>query len=296
MADLPSGFWAGWIVVITVVSLAALCWLVYSIYFSANGEEEPEMVWDENLREGHNPAPMWWFWLILGLLIFSLVYLALYPGLGSFQGVLKYSQGGRLNQSYTTYNDEFKTLRRLVSEASLETLVQDPKIMASARRVFDQNCAACHGSNAAGQATHFPDLTDEVWQWGNTPEQIDQSIRLGRQPVMPGWPDVVGDEGVQQMTDYVLALSRGETVADDDPGKKSYGLYCVACHGPDGKGNIALGATDLTAGRWLYGGSREQLAHSIGVGRAGIMPPFGGHLDDTQIKMLVAWLSDRESD
>lgn len=291
MADLPSGFWAGWIAVITIVSLAGLCWLIFSVYFSANGDEDTHPVWDENLREGNNPAPMWWFWLILGLLVFSLVYLILYPGIGSFQGVLKYSQGGRLNQSYAAYNDEFKTLRQLVTEGSIETLVQDDRIMASARRIFDQNCAACHGADATGQATHFPDLTDSTWQWGNTPEQLEQSIRVGRQPIMPGWKDVIGDDGVQQISDYVIAISRGETIANDDPGKKSYAMYCIACHGAEGKGNVALGASDLTSGEWLYGGDPENLAHSIGIGRSGIMPGFQDRLDDAQIKMLVAWLS-----
>jgi cytochrome c oxidase cbb3-type subunit 3 len=292
MADLPSGFWAGWIAVITIVSLAGLCWLVYSVYFSVNGEDEPHPVWDENLREGNNPAPMWWFWLILGLLVFSFIYLALYPGLGNFQGALKYSQDGRLNQSYSAYNEEFKTLRQLVTEASIETLAQDARIMASARRIFDHNCAACHGADAGGRATHFPDLTDDIWQWGDSPAQLEQSIRLGRQPVMPGWQDVVGHEGVRQITDYVMAISRGETVAADNPGKKSYNMYCTACHGADGQGNIALGASDLTSGKWLYGGSAEDVAYSIGVGRSGIMPGFADRLDDAQIKMLIAWLSD----
>jgi len=292
MADLPGGFWAGWIAVITIVSLIGLCWLIFSVYFSANGEEDtPQPVWDENLREGDNPAPMWWFWLILGLLVFSLIYLMLYPGIGSYQGALKWSQGGRLNQSYTTYDDEFRTLRQLVTEASIETLAKDAKIMASARRVYDQNCAACHGADAKGQATHFPDLTDSNWQWGNTPAQLEQSIRLGRQPVMPGWQDVVGAEGVQQITDYLIAYSRGEAISDDDPGKKSFGLYCVACHGAAGKGNVALGASDLTTGTWLYGGTKQDIAHSIGIGRSGVMPAFQDRLDDAQIRMLVAWLS-----
>jgi len=292
MADLPTGFWAGWIAVITIVSLIGLCWLIFSVYFSANGDDEtPEMVWDENLREGNSPAPMWWFWLILSLLVVSLIYLILYPGIGSYQGALKWSQGGRLNQSYTAYKDEFSSLRQLVTEASIETLAKDAKIMASARRIFDQNCAACHGANGTGQATHFPDLTDNVWQWGKTPEQIEQSIRLGRQPVMPGWKDVAGDDGVQQLARYIIANSRGETIATNDPGKKLYGMYCIACHGADGKGNLALGASDLTAGEWLYGGDEENITHSIGIGRNGIMPAFQDRLDDTQIRMLVAWLT-----
>jgi cytochrome c oxidase cbb3-type subunit 3 len=99
MADMPSDFWAGWIAVITIVSLLGLAWLVFSIYFAP--ETEPEdaegPVWDSNLREGSNPAPMWWFWLILAMMVFSVIYLMLYPGLGSYQGALKWSQGGDRN-------------------------------------------------------------------------------------------------------------------------------------------------------------------------------------------------------
>jgi cytochrome c oxidase cbb3-type subunit 3 len=292
MADLPSGFWAGWIAVITIVSLMGLCWLIFSVYFSATGEEEsPQPVWDENLREGNNPAPMWWFWLILGLLVFSLIYLILYPGIGSYQGALKWSQGGRLNQSYAKYEDEFSSLRQLVTEASIETLARDTKIMASARRIFDQNCAACHGAEGKGQASLFPNLIDDAWQWGSSPAQIEQSIRLGRQAAMPGWLAVAGDQGVQQLAQYVLAASRGEAIPEADPGKTLYSQFCVGCHGTEGKGNAALGASDLTSGTWLYGSAEQDVAHSIGVGRNGIMPAFQERLDDTQIRMLVAWLS-----
>ena len=295
MADLPTGFWAGWIAVITIVSLIGLCWLIFSIYFSANGHDDgPQPVWDENLREGNMPAPMWWFWLILSMLIFSFIYLMLYPGLGSYQGILKWSQGGRLNQSYVTYDNEFNSLRETLTGESIETLSQDVRVMASARRVFDQNCAACHGAEGRGQASHFPNLTDDYWQWGGEPAQIEQSIRLGRQAVMPGWQAVAGDDGVKQLTRYVLAISRDETVPDDDAGKKLYQQFCTACHGVEGKGSVALGATDLTYGEWLYGGEEKDIAISIGSGHIGIMPAFQDRLDDVQIRMLVAWLS-RES-
>ena len=116
MADLPTGFWAGWIAVITIVSLIGLGWMVFSIYFSPEeGHEEAEgPVWDSNLREGSNPAPMWWFWLILAMMVVSVLYLMLYPGLGSFQGALKWSQGGRLDESIAQYEAEFGGIRKQV--------------------------------------------------------------------------------------------------------------------------------------------------------------------------------------
>jgi cytochrome c oxidase cbb3-type subunit 3 len=283
MADLPSDFWAGWIAVVTIVSLLGLAWLVFSIYFSrdAHEEEAEGPVWDSNLREGSSPAPMWWFWLILGMMVFSVIYLMLYPGLGSYQGALKWSQGGRLNESLAQYEVEFGGMRRLVAQAQVETLHADPAIMASAQRVFDRNCAVCHGYDAAGQAAYFPDLTDGEWQWGGSEAQIEQSIRQGRTAVMVGWQQVLGENGVAQVVDYLGVL--GTAAADGHPGQTQYNQFCVVCHAVDGSGNAPLGAPSLVDDVWLYGNSNEALAHSIAFGRDGVMPAFGERLDDTQV-------------
>lgn len=295
MADMPSDFWSGWIVIITLTSLVGLAWAVFSVYFSANGDDVESVVWDETLREGSNPAPMWWFWLILALMVVSVVYLMLYPGLGSFSGALRWSQGGRLEQSVGLYTDDFSTIRAGVVATPLEALRDDPMVMASARRVFAQNCAACHGLEAGGQADLFPDLTDDDWQWGGDVAQLEQSIRAGRQAVMPPLLAVLGEEGVVQTAQYVRALASGQAVAEADPGRTLFTTYCFACHGADGTGNVLLGAPNLTDDVWLYGDSEEVLIEGIRNGRNGAMPAFQERLDDAQIRMLVAWLT-RESD
>jgi len=290
MSDMPSDFWAGWISVITIVSFVGLAWLVFSIYFAADNEiEEAEgPVWDENLREGNNPAPMWWFWMILALMVFSVIYLMLYPGLGSYAGALKWSQGGRLNDSFEAYQHEFGGVRNLIAEGQLETLRADDALVASAQRVFDRNCAVCHGYDAAGQANSFPNLNDEDWQWGGTPAQIEQSIRNGRTAVMIGWAGILGDDGVVEMKDYVKNMGGN---AAEHPADAKYKMFCVACHGIDGTGNAALGAPNLADDIWLYGGSEAALQKSIAIGRSGEMPAFGERLDDTQIRLLVMLLS-----
>ena len=292
MADLPTGFWAGWIAVITIVSMLGLGWLVFSIYFSREAEhgEAEGPVWDSTLREGSHPAPMWWFWLILATMVFSVIYLMLYPGLGSYKGALKWSQGGRLNESLVQYEAEFGGIRALIAEAQIETLQADPAIMASAQRVFDRNCAVCHGYDAAGQASYFPDLTDSEWQWGGSHKQIEQSIRSGRRAVMVGWEQVLGASGVTQVADYIAVLGTGVGVVAGYPGQAQYNQFCVACHGADGSGNAVLGAPSLVDDVWLYGNSRDALVHSIATGRSGEMPAFAERLDDTQVKMLIALL------
>jgi cytochrome c oxidase cbb3-type subunit 3 len=288
MADMPTDFWSGWIVALTVISLTVLAWLVYSVYFTKNGDEASP-VWDGNLSEGSKPAPMWWFWLIFSLLIVSVIYLMLYPGLGSYSGALNWSLGGRLEQSYAKYTGQFDGVRQLLQNASIDTLRQNDSAMASAERIYKQNCAACHGLDARGQANMFPDLKDAVWQWGGGEAPLEHTLRHGRVAVMPGWQAAIGSEGVGRVAEYLSVL--GTPAAAGHPGNATYMQLCVACHGVDGGGNALLGGPSLVDEVWLYGDDPQSLRHSIGIGRTGIMPAFGQRLDDTQIRLLVAWLT-----
>jgi cytochrome c oxidase cbb3-type subunit 3 len=295
MSDMPSDFWAGWIAVITILSLAGLAWLIFSIYFSPADEQEDDggPVWDKNLREGSHPAPLWWFWMILASLVFSVIYLMLYPGLGSYQGALKWSQGGNLEASIVRYGNEFGNIRRLINDANLATLQEDPGMMRSAQRIFNRSCAVCHGYEAQGQAAHFPSLIDNDWQWGGSAAQIEQSIRFGRNAAMVPWGQVLGEQGIEDVALYVEAL--GTANADGHPGQAQYNQFCVACHGVDGTGNQTLGAPNLVDDIWLYGDDETAIRQSIAQGRTGQMPAFGDRLDDTQIRLLVALLAGPQS-
>ncbi len=291
MADMPTDFWAGWIIVLTTVSVFGLCWLVFSIYFSANREEQEESpVWDETLSEGDNPAPMWWFWMTLAALVITVIYLILYPGLGSFSGTLKWSQHGRLDHSFVRYEAKFSPLRKNILKRPISELQNNNAIMESAQRVFVQNCAACHGTDGKGQALAFPNLKDDDWQWGGTEDAITQTLMQGRQAAMIGWQDVIGEEGVSQVKNYVKTLASKSNVSANSEGKKIFQNNCAACHGLLGEGNPALGAPNLADDIWLYGSSDDALHQTIASGRSGMMPAFSARLDATQIKMLVAWL------
>ena len=294
MADMPTDFWSGWIIAITVVSLAGLVWLIFSIYFSKKIAEEFESpVWDETLREGNNPAPMWWFWMILAALIITVIYLMLYPGLGSFSGALKWSQGGRLDLNLVRYSYQHADIRKEIANTSIAELHKNENLMDSAKRIFVQNCAACHGSEGQGQAMTFPNLKDNDWQWGGTEEAIEQTLRYGRQAVMVSWQSVLGDEGVSQVANYIKTLASSDNVntAENTKGMQLYQQFCIGCHGNTGEGNQLLGAPKLADDIWLYGNSDEQLRHSISIGRNGIMPAFDKKLDDAQIRMLIAWIT-----
>jgi cytochrome c oxidase cbb3-type subunit III len=291
MASVAGGFWAGWVAVITIVSAISLAWLVVSVYYSRDDSAEvAHQVWDETLREGTTAAPLWWFWMILALLATSVVYLILYPGFGSYAGVLRWSQGGQIASSLARHEERFAPERAEIAASALQDLQQDEPAMRSAWHLFNNHCTACHGPDARGQASLFPDLRDASWQWGRDEQQLAQTITQGRQGVMPGWQAVLSDEGIAKMADYVIALGSG-TPPTDTEDATAYRNYCSACHGADGAGNPLLGAPALNDSLWLYGGSIAAVRESIASGRTGVMPAFGERLDDAQIKLLTAWLA-----
>src|SRR5690606_10038058 len=126
-----------------------------------------------------------------------------------------------------------------------------------------------------------------AWQWGGEPEQIEATIRGGRQAFMMAWADVLGEQ-VNDVADYVLALGTEESAGH--AGEEVFINNCSACHGADGSGNPMLGAPNLADNNWIYGGGRDAVVTSIAQGRSGVMPAFGERLDDLQVKLLVAWL------
>ena len=288
MADLPSEFWGGWIVAITVLSFLALLWFIVDVYRSGPDGNE-QLVWDETLREGNKPAPIWWFWFILALMTVSVVYVMLYPGLGRWRGALAWSMGGRIEERFVDYEGQFGTQRKLIRDLPISELAASDSAMQSAWRVFNNNCSSCHGRDAAGQAGIFPDLTDAAWQWGSDDSAVITTIHGGREAAMPGWLSIVGPQGVDQLADHVLALSRGGR-ADSTAGSTLFQQYCVACHGAGGEGNPLLGAPALNDAAWNYGGGRADVVESVADGRAGSMPAFGARLDETQIRLLAGWL------
>ena len=291
MADMPNDFWSGWIVVVTLISFIGLVWLVVSVYTA--GPPDPDEVehttWDENLQEGINPAPLWWFWMIFSMMVFSVFYLMMYPGMGSFKGAFQWSQGGRLEERVHDFEDQFAEMRAEIAVMPFSEIQSDDTLMSSAADLFEQNCAACHGYQAQGQANLFPNLMDDIWQWGGAPENIEQSIRAGRTAVMTSWLALLGQEGVTNVANYVLVLGTPE--AEGHPGQAQFNQVCAACHTPAGTGNPLLGAPDLTDDDWLYGADIEAIRSTIREGRNGQMPSFEEKLDNTQIRLLVAWLT-----
>lgn len=293
MSDFVSEFWSWFIIIPTVLGLIFCVVLVVANITAPKSGEAETMghVWDEDLKEYNNPLPKWWLNMFYITLAFGAVYLLLYPGLGSFAGLLGWTSKDRYENEVRAAEASFKPLYDAYLATPLDRLAGNPNAMGTAKRLFATNCAICHGADARG-AAGFPNLRDPEWIWGDGDSEIKATIADGRTAVMPGWEAVIGTEGVEQVSEYVYSLTRDPlNPSFVDPGKQHYNTLCVACHGPEGKGNPALGAPDLTDGVWLYGGSLGAIRQSVEKGRFGVMPPFGEQLGESRIHLLTAYLN-----
>lgn len=292
MADFVAPSWHWFIAIVTVLSLLGCLWLILANR-SEKGSKQGQPtghVWDENLQELNNPLPRWWFNLFLITIIFGGVYLALYPGLGSFPGVLNWSQAAQYEQEVAAANDKYDPLFEKFAGTEIPALVDNDEAQQTGESLFANYCTVCHGSDARG-APGFPNLRDDAWLYGGTPDAIKASIMNGRRGAMPAWEQALGEEGVQNVATYVEKLAgRDVDEAAAAKGKEKYDMLCVACHMPDGTGNQALGAPNLTDDAWLYGSTRHTIEQTIAKGRNGVMPPHGDFLGEAKVHLLAAYV------
>jgi cytochrome c oxidase cbb3-type subunit 3 len=282
------------IIALTVANIAGCVWLLWWTRRSpgegATTEHTTGHVWDEDIRELNNPLPRWWLWLFIITVVFGVVYLALYPGLGTFKGTLNWtSRTEHAGESRLNADRIERTLAPFSARGAAE-LTSDPAALNIGRNLFLNNCATCHGSDGGG-APGFPNLADKDWLWGGEADTVVATIANGRTGIMPPWGEVLGARGVEDMLSYVMGLS-GRKLEAGDPraGAAKYAELCAACHGPDAHGNAALGAPNLTDGVWLHGGSLTAVRDSIEKGRNGAMPAHAERLGETRVKLLAAYV------
>ena len=293
MADFESGFWKWFILVSVVLSFVGIfALIIWMSRGTKRGEKVSSMghVWDETLEELNNPLPMWWLYLFYITLVFGIAYLLLYPGSGVFAGALKWSEVGQYETEMKVANAKYGPLFEKYRTEDLKLVATDPEAQKMGKRLFMTYCTNCHGSDARGGAG-FPNLTDNDWLYGGQPETIQTTIMNGRNGVMPAWGAVLGNEGVIDVANYVMSLS-GRTVNAEAAaaGKVKFQQVCAACHGPDGKGNQAIGAPNLTDNIWLYGGSQAAIIKTITNGRNGHMPAHGDFLGEAKVHLLAAYV------
>ncbi|PAU89103.1 cytochrome-c oxidase, cbb3-type subunit III [Pseudomonas sp. WN033] len=286
-----SNFWSGYIIVLTLTTLGLILWLLFATRKGQRSEQTEETLGHafDGIEEYDNPLPRWWFILFMATFVFSAIYLVLFPGLGKWPGVLGWTQVNQYEREVERAEAQFAPIFARYANLPVEEVARDPEAVRIGQRLFAVNCSVCHGSDARG-AFGFPNLTDNDWIWGGSPEQIHTTIAQGRQAAMPAWLAVIGEDGVRNVAGYVRHLSGLETEnVNLDAGKQVFQSTCVACHGPEGKGNPMLGAPDLTNDTWLYGSSMLQVQHTIRYGRNGNMPAQA-HLGEDKIHMLTAYV------
>lgn len=295
MSDFTHDGWSIYIALITVVSIIACAVLLKALSTRRVAKDEQVgttgHTWDEDLTELNHPLPRWWMWLFYITIVFSLAYLVLYPGLGSFRGYLAWSSTGQYDQEVERANARYGPIFAKYLAQNVEQVAAEPEARAIGQKLFLNYCAQCHGSDAGG-AKGFPSLRDGDWLYGGEPAAIKTSIAEGRAGLMPPQgPIVGGDEGAKDVAHYVLSLSgRTHDSLRAFRGKAKFQTICIACHGPDGKGNKQLGAPNLTDNVWLHGGSETAIIETILKGRKGEMPAHKHILDEAKIHLLAAYV------
>ena len=294
MSDFTSNFWSVYVAGITLVSILAcllLLWVTGKAKAMTASDNTTGHVWDGDLREMNNPLPRWWAWLFVITIVFALVYLALYPGLGAYNGKLGWTSTGQHQSEVDKGNAETAPLYAKFSAMKPEDVAKDAKAVAIGERLFMNNCAQCHGSDARGNKG-IPNLTDNFWLGGGTPENIKNNIVKGRVGMMPPMAAAVGTaDDVKNVAQYVLSLSGSPHDSVRAALGKEKFVVCAACHAPDGKGMQAIGSGNLTnQSVWLHGSGEANIIAMINNGKTNQMPAHGDKFTEAQIHVLASYV------
>ena len=293
MSDFTSNFWSVFVAGVTLVGIIAclvLLWVTSRTKVAADSDNTTGHVWDEDLREMNNPLPRWWMWLFVITIVFSLLYLVAYPGLGTYEGKLGWTSAARYDKEVADANKDLAPLYAQFEGKPAQELAGDAKAMAIGERLFMNNCSQCHGSDARG-SKGFPNLADGDWLHGGSPEKIAETLVKGRNGNMPALAAAVGSpDDVKNVAHYVLSLSNApHDSVRAQLGKSKFGA-CAACHGMDGKGNQSLGAPNLTDDIWLHGFGEQAIVNMVNNGKVNMMPAQEGKLTPAQIQVLTAYV------
>ena len=301
-----SEFWSMWIVVCTLGSLFVCHGIIEWVIKRAPDEADEEdklhyspQSWGD-VYAYDTPVPHGWLYLFYLGTFLALVYLSLYPGLGTFPGALQWTSQQQYVQELDRYNGQYAAEFDRYLVRSVTEIARDPAARKMGQRLFMTYCSNCH--QAAGQdRTHYPKLTDRDWLWGGSPSQIEVTITYGRTGIMPGWGSVLGDQGVAETASYVMTLS-GYQPADPSKvaaGKEKFEMYCAFCHGADGKGDHRQGSPNLADRTWMHISSKDVLTDAgleagirsaIANGFTNLMPPHWSTLTRSQIHLLAGYV------
>lgn len=288
-------FWSTWVIVLVVVNLGITAFLFLwglGVHIPTLPDGTSGHAWAHGvLREGVRRLPTWWIVLSAASLVAGFVYLALYPGLGTFVGKLGWTSGSELAEQQDANRRLEAPLLERIRGKPVETIAADPEALRVGRVLFIEHCAGCHGRDARGNhALGAPDLTDGDWLYGGDGKAILTSILDGRNGVMPPFGGAKSDQEIRDIAHYVLSLSgRTHDSLRAHFGKPGFAA-CAACHGAEGKGNPALGAPNLTDSVWLRGAGIEDIVETVKKGRNAVMPALRDRLGENNASLVAAWV------
>lgn len=293
MSDFTSPFWSYFISFIVLGGIAGcliVLFMTSKVKQMSTTDNTTGHVYDEDIVEMNNPLPRWWMYLFVGTSVFGIGYLIMYPGLGTYEGLLGWTSAKQYEQQVEAYKQKIAPIYAKFSKMKVEDVAKEAKAMAIGERLFMNNCSMCHGSDAHG-SKGFPNLTDADWLYGGAPDAIKQTITNGRNGMMPPMAAIVGSpDDIKNVANYVLSLSNAPHDANRAALGKPKFAACAACHGADGGGNQTIGAPSLSDDIWLHGYGEEAIIERINHGKQNQMPAQKDRLTPEQIHVLASYV------
>ena len=286
--------WSVYVIALILINVVGCAWLLFanrSVRIDPKEKGRSTGHDFDGIEELNNPLPAWWTWLFILTIAFAALYFVFYPGFGHFGGVLGWSSTGQHEAEAERADAAYGPLFQRYAAIAIPDLVSEDQAIAMGGRIFANRCSTCHGSDARG-GQGYPNLTDGDWLYGGAPETIVQTITNGRNGMMPPFAIVIGgDEGVADVTEYVLSLSgRDHDVAMAERGGKQFAMVCSACHGADGRGNPLMGSPNLADDIWLHGGRRSDIQRAMNEGIMSQMPAHADLLSPERIHLAAAYV------
>ena len=262
--------------------------------------------WD-GIKELNTPLPRWWVYIFWTCVVWASGYWVVYPTWPTASdythGLFGWSSRGSLELELKEQKASRSQWLSKIDVASVDDIAKDKALLnyalAGGKIAFGENCSACHGAGGVGVAGAYPSLADDVWLWGGTLSDIQQTISHGvrnedadsRNSQMPsfGADGLLSAEQISQVADYVVSLQKAPAVGT--PGEAVFADNCVACHGEGGIGNKDMGAPPLnTAIRTFTKPTKEGVIAQVSKPKHGTMPSWGKRLDAATIKMLAVYV------
>jgi len=263
------------------------------------------------IKELNTPVPLLLWGFLIVTTIAAVTWTLLMPSWPGVNGYFRGLLGADQHQAVRESVAQAEALRadwtgRLASE-DFSSLAADQGIMdivrRDGRRLFADNCAACHGAEARGNKG-YPNIAQSPMMWGGDADTIAETIRVGINATHPetryaqmlafGRDQMLSGEQISLLADYISTLNGPTTLTleQKDEAETLFADNCAGCHGEDARGMVESGAPNLTDAYWIYGGDRATIRQTIYNGRQGTMPSWEPRLTAAQIRMLTLYVLD----